>query len=901
MKKLTGEQIIRTYIDFFKSHGHTEVESASLIPHNDKTVLWINAGVTPLKKYFDGSEIPSNKRLVSCQKCIRTGDIEEVGKTARHHTFFQMLGNFSIGDYFKKEALIWAYDLLTNEKYFGIDKNKLYMTVYPSDVDAYNIWISLGVDPSHIIKLEGNYWEIGEGPSGPDSEIFYDRGEKYDKDKVGIKLLQEEIENDRYIEIWNNVFSQFNAKEGIERKDYEELPSKNIDTGMGVERMACILQQTETNYETDLFMPIMDEISNLSHIQYLGQMEFKVIADHVRTLTFAIADGATFENYGRGYVIRRLLRRAVRMGKKLNINKTFMSDLVDVVVEKYSNIYPYLVSRKHQIKEMIDKEEELFQKTLISGEKRLTEIINNNKDKIISGSDAFKLYDTYGFPIELTEEIASEHDFSVDKEEFSKYMSAQKEMARKNRKVENSMNLQNEALINYKEESKFVGYEKLGVKTKIIALMQNNEFVDNITDTGYIVLEENPFYAESGGQVSDSGYLKNDKFKAEVVDVIKAPNKQHLIQVKVLEGVISKGDEVLTHVLQEKREATAKNHSAVHLLHKTLQEFLGDNVNQAGSKVDENTLRLDFTYHGRLSDEIISKIEEEVNNKIKEASTTEIENMSLEEAKKMGAMALFEDKYGNIVRVVKMGNSIELCGGTHVNNTKEINKFAIISVENKGADTFRIEATTDKNIEQELFKAIKPYNDEMMKLLQKTKKIINDASAIDINLGFDFNIDNSAPTSYKDVIFNKNELEELKLKTKQLEKEFNNQKSKKSIENIDAFIESKIEANGINIIIAITNDYEISVLKQVVDAISNKIANSFVLLANVGDNKANFICKNTTNNENINCGTIIKELSLKCQGNGGGSKNYAQGGGSHTEEIPTYLAQIKEQLKIYSN
>ncbi len=897
MKKLTGEQIIRTYIDFFKGHSHMEVESAPLIPHNDNTVLWINAGVTPLKKYLDGTEVPANKRIVSCQKCIRTGDIEEVGKTARHHTFFQMLGNFSIGDYFKKEALLWAYDLLTNEAYFGIDKDRLYVTIYPTDDEAYNIWISVGVDPTHIIKLEGNYWEIGEGPSGPDSEIFYDRGEAYDKDKIGIRLLAEEIENDRYIEIWNNVFSQYNAKEGVDRKDYEELPSKNIDTGMGVERMACILQETETNYETDLFLPIMDAISQISHIDYFGQMEFKVIADHIRTLTFAIADGATFENYGRGYVIRRLLRRALRMGKKLNINRSFLSDLVDVVVDKYSSLYPYLVGKKPLIKELIQKEEELFQKTLISGEKRLEEIMKSSVSKQISGQDAFKLYDTYGFPVELTEEIALEAGYTVDKETFKKYMDAQKEMARHSRKVENSMNLQNEALINYKDESKFVGYEKLGVKTKVIALMKDNNFVDSIDDTGYIVLAENPFYAESGGQVADTGYLKSDKFKAEVVDVIKAPNKQHLLEVKVLEGVITKNDEVLTHVLKEKREAIAKNHSAVHLLHKTLQEFLGANVMQAGSKVDENTLRLDFTYHGRLSDEIISKIEEEVNNKIEKDDETIIENMPLDDAKKMGAMALFEDKYDDIVRVVKMGSSIELCGGTHVTHTQEINKFAIISVENKGADTFRIEATTDKNITDELFKAIKPYNDEMMKLLEKSKKIIKDAKKDEIDLEFNFNINNDPPMSYKDVIYNKYEVENLKEQCHLLEKQYMSKKAEKSVKNIDAFIKSREVINDIDVVIAITNDYDNNILKQVVDAIGNKLGNCFVLLANVGENKVNFICKKTFTNDEIDCGAIVKDLSLKCLGNGGGNKNYAQGGGTKTDDVATYLAQIKEQIK----
>lgn len=375
MKKLKGNDVIKTFLGYFEEHGHKIMESGSLIPHDDPSVLWINAGVTPLKKYFDGTLMPPCKRLTSCQKCIRTGDIEVVGKTARHHTFFQMLGNFSIGDYFKKEALTMALELLTSPKYFDIDVNKLYMTVYPSDTEAIEIWKSLGIKDDHIIKLEGNYWEIGPGPSGPDSEIFYDRGSKYDKENQGIKLLQNDIENDRYIEIWNNVFSQYNAKEGVKREAYEELPSKNIDTGMGVERMACILQETETNYETDMFMPIMDEISSICHIEYFGQIEFKVIADHIRTLVFALGDGATFENYGRGYVLRRLLRRAVRMSRKLNINHSFMSNLVKVVVDNYKEIYPYLVKEEENIKELITKEEELFHKTLLSGEKRLEVLV----------------------------------------------------------------------------------------------------------------------------------------------------------------------------------------------------------------------------------------------------------------------------------------------------------------------------------------------------------------------------------------------------------------------------------------------------------------------------------------------------------------------------------------------
>jgi len=896
MKKLTGNQIIRTYIEFFKEKGHSEIESASLIPHDDPTVLWINAGVTPLKKYFDGTIVPQNRRMTSCQKCIRTGDIESVGKTARHHTFFQMLGNFSIGDYFKTEALTWAYELLTSKKYFGIDKDKLYVTIYPSDTEAYNLWLSLGVSKDHIIKLRNNYWEIGEGPSGPDSEIFYDRGPKYDPDKLGIKMLEKEMENDRYIEIWNNVFSQYNAVEGVPRDKYEELPSKNIDTGMGVERMACIMQNTETNYETDLFMPIMKKLEEIVLVKYLGQMEYKVIADHIRTLTFALSDGASFENFGRGYVLRRLLRRAARMGRKLNIGRTFMASLVDVVVDIYKEIYPELEQNRNMVKELITKEEELFQKTLLQGEKRLEEIFVNSKNKKISGEDAFKLYDTYGYPIELTEECAEERGFKVDRKGFEIYMESQKELARRNRKVDASMNIQNEMLLNYKEQSNFIGYEKLGSKTYIQAIIKNDKFVDKSNSDCFIFLNDNPFYAESGGQVSDKGYLKNNSCKLEVEEVIKCPNKQHLLKVKVLEGMIIKGESILTHVDKKVREAICRNHSSVHLLQKTLQENLGTEVHQAGSKVDENTFRFDFSYRGRLSDELIIKIEEEVNAKVNAETKTRIEYMPLEDAKNKGAMALFEDKYDDIVRVVTMDKSVELCGGTHVENTKDIERIAILSIENKGSDTYRIEGTTSKNIAKELKKIVKPYTDEITKLLAKTKNIIELAKKEKIELDFDFEINPQELDSYKDVVYYKDQLDRLKLSVKKLEKDYNEELANKSISNITNITKNKEVINGKNVVIVITKDYEVPILKQLVDNITNNEANSFVLLANQNKSNVNIICKTNITNEDIHCGNIVREICQKCNGNGGGNQFFAQGGGSDAKELSTYLKELKEKL-----
>lgn len=896
MKKLKGNDVIKTFLGYFEEHGHKIMESGSLIPHDDPSVLWINAGVTPLKKYFDGTLMPPCKRLTSCQKCIRTGDIEVVGKTARHHTFFQMLGNFSIGDYFKKEALTMALELLTSPKYFDIDVNKLYITVYPSDTEAIEIWKSLGIKDDHIIKLEGNYWEIGPGPSGPDSEIFYDRGSKYDKENQGIKLLQNDIENDRYIEIWNNVFSQYNAKEGVKREAYEELPSKNIDTGMGVERMACILQETETNYETDMFMPIMDEISNICHIEYFGQIEFKVIADHIRTLVFALGDGATFENYGRGYVLRRLLRRAVRMSRKLNINHSFMSNLVKVVVDNYKEIYPYLVKEEENIKELITKEEELFHKTLLSGEKRLEELFTTSSNKKISGKEAFKLYDTYGFPVELTTEIAEEKGFTVDTEEFKKYMDMQKETARSNRKNYKSMNMQSEAIINYKEESEFVGYDTLTTESKVIGIIRDDELVNSSSTDCLVILDKCPFYAESGGQVSDQGTIKNESAELEVLNVIKSPNGQNLIHVEVKNGLITTGDTVTATVDKDFRSDITKNHSAVHLLQKTLQDIFGDSLHQAGSNVTNESFRFDFNYRGRLSDEIITKVEEEVNKKISQNIDTHISYMKLDEAKKRGAMALFEDKYGDIVRVVELGDSIELCGGTHVKNTGDIKKVGIINVENKGSDIYRITGTSDRWIIPMMQREIAPYNDDMIKLLGKVKKILMDADKMDIKLNWSYDINNDAPTCYNDIVFNRNEVKGLKEEVKNLEKKYMELKSQKSVSDLSNFMENINNINNINTVIAITKDYDVNTLKQIASSLSNRIENSFILLANVGENSVNFVCKNKTTNENIDAGKIIKHLSLKCSGNGGGNKTFAQGGGSDTTNVSMYLKEIKESL-----
>ncbi len=896
MKYMSSNEIRNMYLNFFKDKEHKIIDSASLIPYNDNSLLWVNAGVTPLKKYLDGSVTPPSKRLVSCQKCLRTGDIDSVGKTSHHHTFFEMLGNFSVGDYFKKEALTWSYELLTSDKYFNIPKDKLYMTIYTHDNEAYDIWRSLGVSDSHIIRLDNNYWCIGEGPSGPDSEIFYDMGEKYDKDKLGITLLKEEIDNDRYIEIWNNVFSQYNAKDGVDREDYLELPSKNIDTGMGLERICCILQGKDSNYDTDLFAPIIKKIEEISNVPYRDNIEHKVIADHIKTLTFAISDGANFDNYGRGYVLRRLLRRATRHARNLNISYPVMAMLVDTVVDVMGQFYPYLYSTKNLVKELVTKEEELFQKTLLSGEKKLNTLFNNSDTKVISGMDAFKLYDTYGFPVELTSEYAEERGFTVDLDGFNKYMQAQKEMGREKRKNETGMNLQNEVLMNYTTPSLFVGYDKLSLKTSVIDIYKDDKFVDETNDYGYLVLKENPFYAEGGGQVSDTGYVKSDNAKIKVLDVIKAPNGQHLLKIEVLDGIIRKNDNVLTHVLQNTREDICKNHSAVHLLQKSLQQLLGDSVHQAGSYVDSKYLRFDFTYHGRLSDEMISKVEDLVNEKINTNVDVITDIMDIDSAKKLGAMALFEDKYKDKVRVVKILDSIELCGGTHVSNTKDIARFCILSVTNKGADTYRIEATTDSNIDSVILDYIKPYNDKIKKLLSKAKRIITDAQNMDIKLEFNFNLSNTLAKSYKDIVLIKYEYENLSKIVKQLEKDFEQKKSHLALNNLDLFTNSLVVTNNVKNIIVVTEGYDINVLKQVVDTLVNNNIDIFVLVANVKNNNVNFIIKTNIDKDNIDCGVIIKDLTSKCNGNGGGNKYFAQGGGVDITNLKKYLEDIRINL-----
>ncbi len=690
MKVLTGSQVRQMWLTFFAEKGHQIIEGKSLVPFQDPTLLWINSGVAALKKYFDGTEIPQNKRLTNAQKSLRTNDIEQVGYTARHHTFFEMLGNFSIGDYFRKEAITWAFELLTSPKWFGFEIEKLYMTYSPLDLETPKIWQSLGVPADHLFAIEGNFWEIGEGPCGPNTEIFYDRGTKYDPKGLGVRLLKEEISNDRYIEIWNIVFSQFNAITGVSRDKYKELPSKNIDTGAGLERLASIFQSTPTNFETDLFFPIIQGIEKLASISYQKSeyRPYRVIADHIRTLTFALSDGAIFSNEGRGYVLRRILRRAVRYGKKIGIQKPFLTSLIPIVLSIMLKDYPYLQQHQTTVSKMILQEEEKFLTTLQHGESLLKQYLDQKQP--ITGEIAFKLYDTFGFPVELTKEIAEEHQLSVDMVGFENLMENQRERARQARQTVGSMAKQSADLLSFKQESKFIDDGKI-IQAKVIGIFKDGIQKSSLEDEGEVILQQTNFYAESGGQSSDLGLMSNANTQLEVVDVQKAPHKQHLHKVLVRFGVIKIGDSLTLEINRHRRQVIRQHHSSLHLLQAALKKHLGSHIVQQGSFVGDQYARFDFSHPNKISEQELSMIEQDVNDQIAAASDCVIELMPIDQARKTGATAPFEEKYGDIVRIVTLGaRSKEFCGGTHVNNTQEIGMFMISSEESIAAGTRRL-------------------------------------------------------------------------------------------------------------------------------------------------------------------------------------------------------------------
>lgn len=894
MKYMSHDEIRKTWFRFFTEKGHKVFESAPLVPINDDSLLWINAGVTPLKKYFDGTMVPDSRRIVNIQKCIRTNDIENVGITKRHQTFFEMMGNFSVGDYFKNEAIEFAFELLTSEEYFGIDKNLLYVTIYTKDTEAKDKWLEVGMDLDHIIPLEGNFWEIGEGPCGPDSEIFFDRGEKYDPEGDALEKFKIDEEQERYVEIWNNVFSQFNSKEGVSRENYQELPSKNIDTGAGLERWCCVFQGADSNFETDLFKPILAHIEELAGAKYTGQKEYKIIADHIRAITFALADGAAFENVGRGYVLRRLLRRSVRFGKALGLECPFMYKIVSDVVDVMREAYPYLAEKRPVVETTILEEEKLFLKTLESGERRLRELVKESIDGTISGEEAFKLYDTYGFPFELTLEYLNELGYSVSKEEFDKYMNIQKELAKKNAKNKSAMASQKKVLLDFKEESQFV-YGIYRLKSNVLAIFSKDEQVESIDHDTYIALKRTCFYAESGGQVSDTGMIVGKNFKARVLDVFKGPNGQHIHKVKLLDGVISVNDECELVIDKDRRKKIEANHSSVHILQYALQQAVSNSIKQAGSYVDDEKLRFDFTYTGKMTDEKILEVEKFANGMIAKDLIVATEVMPIDKAKQLGAMALFNEKYGDVVRVVKIGKSIELCGGTHASNTKDINSLALYSCESKGSNVYRIEAATGDKIENTLFEQIKPYNDEMIKLLMKAREIIEEARSEGIKLEFDVTIDNSKPVSYKDIIFNKNELQYIQQEVKDLEKKYFELREKRTLENLDIYKEKIKDYNGTLGIVMEVHDKDINLLKSIADNLVNSMGSGLVFFANIKSNGAiNFLARSTCH---VNAGLVVKEASVSSCGNGGGSPTFAQGGGKDTSKLKEIFEGVERALK----
>ncbi len=873
MKNMKSYEIRQMWLDFFKSKGHSVEPSASLVPVNDPTLLWTNAGVTPLKKYFDGTMVPNNPRITNAQKCIRTNDIENVGKTARHHTFFEMLGNFSIGDYFKPEAIKFAVELLFDPKWFGFDKNKLYITYYTKDLDAKKFWMENGIAEDHLIPLDGNFWEIGEGPCGPDTEMFYDRGEKYDK--RGKELIENDIENDRFIEIWNIVFSQFNSKEGVKREDYKELPSKNIDTGCGLERLCCVMQGVDTNYDTDLFMPIIKKTEEISGVKYNGQMAFKVIADHVRTVTFAVADGATLSNEGRGYVLRRVLRRASKYAKSLGIDKPFMAELVDVVIQIMEPFYPYLHEKKDIVKQVITAEEKQFLKTLADGEKRFNLIASSLNGKVIAGADAFTLYDTYGFPIELTIEYAEEKGLTVDVEGFKKYLNEQKERARNARKDEGSMGGQNEEFLNFKAESRFSGYEATNHKAKVIAKFGNA-----------VVLDETPFYAFSGGQLPDKGKLDDYVVK----DVIKMPNGQHLHILEVEENPFEIGELVWAVVDKENRDLTRKNHSSAHLLQAALQHVVGNHVHQMGSQVCADYCRFDFNNYQPLTDEEILKVEDLVNKYIAEAHCVATKVLPIEEAKKLGAMALFGEKYGSKVRVVDMEVSKEFCAGTHVANTSEVIDFEIASVESIGSGVFRVTALTGNNALNLLKDSTKNIQVTIDTIKNKMQDLISKAKAEGIILTSNYQEKEINEKGYRYILALRKMVFELQNAQKDLEKEYNQKKSQNALKGLSQF-DSLIEGDKL---FATVDETNTNLIKDMASALLNNKNLSVCFLANVQDTKVTFVCAAKAPYDAC---MLVKEACKITGGGGGGKKDLAQAGGKDSTKANEAISHVKELVK----
>lgn len=877
MKQLSSSQIRQMFLDFFKSKGHSIEPSASLIPVNDPTLLWINSGVATLKKYFDGSIVPENPRITNAQKSIRTNDIENVGKTARHHTMFEMLGNFSIGDYFKEEAIHWAWEFLTSPKWMAFDPQKLYVTVYPKDQETKRIWheeMKLPLD--HIIELEDNFWDIGSGPSGPDTEIFYDRGAEF----LDIPENDPENfpggENERYLEIWNLVFSEFNH---TAEDTFEPLPHKNIDTGMGLERMVSIVQEAPTNFETDLFLPIIHEIEKLSGKAKYGEnpqidISFKVIADHIRALSFAIGDGALPSNEGRGYVLRRLLRRAVMHGKKLGIDQAFLYQLVSIVGEIMVSYYPEILRQKTFIEKVIRTEEERFNETINDGFGILNDLMEQvklTKSNTLDGKSIFKLYDTYGFPVELTEEIATDAGLTVDHMGFEEEMKVQRERARKARNNETSMNVQSAVLTDIKVKSTFVGYEVLDNASELLVLLQNKKMVDTVEKgMAELIFAETPFYAEMGGQVADHGIIEDGEGNqvAYVIDVQKAPNGQTLHKVEVTQPMIE-GNIYQLHVDKQMRTYIMKNHTATHLLHRALKDVLGEHATQAGSLVDADHLRFDFTHFGQVTEEELRQMEKIVNEKIWAAMPVNTVETDINTAKSMGAMALFGEKYGHEVRVVTISDySLELCGGTHVSNTEDIGIFKIVSESGIGAGTRRIDAVTSK----EAYRLLSEEEDQLKEVAKLVKS-----------------------SQLKETVIKVEQQQQL---LRELQKENDKLASRLASQEGDAAFKEIHESHGVSYITAQVKVKDTTQLRQLADQWKQKQLSDLLVLVTTQADKVNLLVamSEELNQKGLKAGDLIKAIAPKVGGSGGGRPNMAQAGGKNPAGIPEAFSEVEHWL-----
>ncbi|MDP4095224.1 alanine--tRNA ligase [Paenibacillus sp. P96] len=865
---MKASEIRSKWLEFFEEKGHTIEPSASLVPHNDPTLLWINAGMAPLKPYFDGRVKPENPRIANSQKCIRTNDIENVGKTRRHHTFFEMLGNFSIGDYFKEEIITWAWEFLTSPKWIGFDPERLSVTVYPEDEEAYRYWNEkIGLPAERIIKLEDNFWDIGEGPCGPCTEIFYDRGEAYGNDMSDPEMYPGG-ENERYLEVWNLVFSQFNHnKDG----SYTPLPNKNIDTGAGLERFASILQDVNSNFDTDLFQPMIQKTAAMAGVKYNEDLEkdiaLKVIADHIRTVTFAVGDGVLPSNEGRGYVIRRLLRRAVRYGKMLGLDRPFMYDLVETVGDVMGGYYPEVVDKRDFIVKVIKTEEERFHETLSDGLAILAEISERAQaagQTVISGADAFKLYDTYGFPFDLTEDYASEHGLTVDREGFDQAMQEQRDRARAARQDNGSMKIQGGALSELTVKSEFVGYNDLVTESKVLAIIYEEALVDTIGEgqTAQIVLDVTPFYAESGGQVSDHGMLHGGTVTAKVEGMSKAPQGQHVHQILVEAGELRVGDTVRAEVNAEARQDIEKNHTATHLLHKALKEVLGEHVNQAGSLVEASRLRFDFSHFGSISAEELADIERRVNSHIWSQDKVVIDLMPIDEAKARGAMALFGEKYGDIVRVVQAGDySIELCGGCHVGNTSQIGLFKLMSESGIGSGVRRIEAVTGRYAYE--------YSEGQLELLKTASALLKS------------NV-NEVPKR----------IEGLHQQIKELSRENESLQGKLSAIEAGQLTDKVVQAGGTQLLAVRVQASTMDSLRAIADELKVTLPSTVLVLGAAMEDKVNFVVAVPVEQvkAGLHAGKLVKEIAAVTGGGGGGRPDMAQAGGRDASKLDEALA-----------